>query len=72
MREWGLLDNIVDFGGSDESNVLDIQSARVKAPTTFLEAILSASRPAAIFGSRNNGVARCCKGLEEVLEAMGP
>lgn len=72
MREWGLLDNIVDFGGSDESNVLDIQSAQVKAPTTFLEAILSASRPAAIFESRNNRVARCCKELEEVLEAMGP
>lgn len=72
MREWGLLDNIVDFGGSDESNVLDIQSAQVKAPTTFLEAILSASRQAAIFESRNNRVAWCCKELEEVLEAMRP
>lgn len=72
MREWGLLDNIVDFGGSDKSNVLGIQSAQVKAPTTFLEAILSASRPAAIFGSGKNRVERCCKELEEVLEAMGP
>jgi len=72
VREWGLLDNIVDFGGSDESNVLDIQSAQVKAPTTFLEAILSLSRPAAIFGSGKSRVVRCCKELEEVLEAMGP